>query len=102
MPGMSVNRSNSLEPAPLESNWHFEINLCQEPSGSILQQSRVHSALAIRQLKIQGWARRPWLDPSGPHAPDPRPGFAAPHRAGREEVQAAAAIMAGLGDGAER
>lgn len=52
MPRMSANRSNSLEPAPLESNWHFEINLCQEPSGSILQQSRVHSALAIRQLKI--------------------------------------------------
>lgn len=39
MPGMSTNCGNSLEPVPLESNWHFEINLCQEPSGSILQQS---------------------------------------------------------------
>lgn len=39
VPGMSTNCGNSLEPAPLESNWHFEINLCQEPSGSILQQS---------------------------------------------------------------
>lgn len=39
MPGMSTNCGNSLEPVPLESNWHFEINLCQEPSRSILQQS---------------------------------------------------------------
>lgn len=54
VPGTSTDCGNSLEPAPLESNWHFEINLCQEPSGSILQQSRVHSALAIRQLKIRG------------------------------------------------
>jgi len=52
VPGMSTNHCDSLEPAPPESNWHFEINLCQEPSGSILQQSRVHSALTIRQLKI--------------------------------------------------
>lgn len=52
VPGTSANCGNSLEPVPPESNWHFKINLCQEPSGSILQQSRVHSALAIRQLKI--------------------------------------------------
>ena len=102
MPGTSANSGNSLEPAPLESNWHFKINLCQQQSRSILQQSRVHSALAIRQLKIQGWARRPWLDPSAPHAPSPRPAFAASHRVGREEVGAAATTLAGLGDGAER
>lgn len=32
VPGTSANPGNSLEPEPLESNWHFEINLCQEPS----------------------------------------------------------------------
>lgn len=73
MPGTSANCGNSLEPVPLESNWHFKINLCQEPSGSILQQSRVHSALAIRQLKIQGWGRWPWSDPSAPHTQNPCP-----------------------------
>lgn len=62
--GPSTNHCNSLEPAPLESNWHFEINLCQEPSRSILQQSRVHSALTIRQLKIKRREMRTRLDPS--------------------------------------